>query len=138
MVCSHFDPSPKIWINSIGISIVIGTGLLLSVSSGEIGSRDNWQTFRLYFMPFCILSFSALIKRQEFIVFVSPITETMISDHSRYGGKSKPFKQEFINQLPRRFLNRLSCCVFYKLSSAILATKLRFAVMRVPVFDDLR
>lgn len=80
VVFFHFDPSPKIWINSIGISIVIGTGLLLSVSSGEIGRRDNWQTFRLYLMPFCVSSFSALIKGQGFIVFVSPnITETIVS-----------------------------------------------------------
>ena len=80
VVYFHFDPSPKIWINSIGISIVIGTGLLLSVSSGEIDSRDNWQTFRLYFMPFCVSSFSTLTKGQEFFLFISlNITETMIS-----------------------------------------------------------
>lgn len=80
VVCFHFDPSLKMWINSIGISIVIGTGLLLSVSSEENGRRDNWQTFRLYLMPFCVSSFSALIKGQGFIVFISPnITETIVS-----------------------------------------------------------
>jgi len=73
----YFDPSPKLWINSIGISVVIGTGLLLSVSSSK---RDNWQTFRLYLMPFCVSSFSALIKEQGFIVFISPrIKETLVS-----------------------------------------------------------
>ncbi len=80
VVCFYFDPSPKIWINSIGISAVIGTGLLLSVSSDKIGKRDNWQTFRLYLMPFCVSSFSALIKGQGFIVFVSPkMKETLVS-----------------------------------------------------------
>ena len=68
----HFDPSPKIWLNALGISAVIGTGLLLSVASGKISQRDNWQTFRLYLMPFCVSSFSALIKDQGFIVFLSP------------------------------------------------------------------
>jgi len=75
----HFDPSVKIWINSIGISAVIGTGLMLSVSSSK-GERDRWQVFRLYLMPFCVSSFSALIKEQGFIVFISPnIKETLVS-----------------------------------------------------------
>ncbi len=76
----YFDPSLKLWIDSIGISAVIGTGLLLSVSSGKVGERNQWQTFRLYLMPFCVSSFSALIKGQGFIVFVSPkIEETLTS-----------------------------------------------------------
>ena len=80
VVCFHFDPSVKIWINSLGISVVIGTGLMLSVSSSKIGERDRWQTFRLYLMPFCVSSFSALIKEEGFIVFISPnIKETIVS-----------------------------------------------------------
>jgi hypothetical protein len=79
VVCFHFDPSVKIWINSIGISAVIGTGLMLSVSSSK-GERDHWQAFRLYLMPFCVSSFSALIKEQGFIVFISPnIKETIVA-----------------------------------------------------------
>lgn len=68
----YFDPSLKLWLNAIGISLVIGTGLLLSVASRKTGKRDHWQTFRLYLMPFCVSSFSALIKGQGFIVFASP------------------------------------------------------------------
>ena len=79
VVCFHFDPSVKIWINSIGISAVIGTGLMLSVSSSK-GERDRWQAFRLYLMPFCVSSFSALIKDRGFILFISPnIKETIVS-----------------------------------------------------------
>ncbi len=76
----HFDSSPKVWINAIGISAIIGIGLLLSVSSGSSGKGDRWQTFRLFLMPFCVSSFSALIKDQGFIVFISPkISETLTS-----------------------------------------------------------
>jgi hypothetical protein len=76
----YFDPSPKIWLNSIGISAVIGTGLMLSVSTSNASERDFWQTFRLYLMPFCVSSFSALIKDRGFIVFISPnITENMVA-----------------------------------------------------------
>jgi hypothetical protein len=77
VVYFYFDASLKIWVNAIGISAVIGTGLLLSVSSNNRKEKDNWQTFRLYLMPFCVSSFSALIKEQGFFVFISPkIQET--------------------------------------------------------------
>lgn len=66
----HFDPSPKLWINSIGISIVIGTALMLSVSSAA--RNDHWQTFRLYWMPFAVSSFAALIKNKSYFVILSP------------------------------------------------------------------
>jgi hypothetical protein len=80
VVCFHFDASLKIWINSIGISVVIGTGLILSVSSNKTDERDDWQIFRLFLMPFCVSSFSALIKDQGFIVFISPnILETGVA-----------------------------------------------------------
>lgn len=79
VVCFHFDPAIKIWMNSIGISVVIGTGLMLSVSSNP-DKKDFWQAFRLYLMPFCVSSFSALIKDRGFIVFISPnITETIVA-----------------------------------------------------------
>ena len=62
IVYFYFDPSPKIWSNALGISAVIGTGLVLSVSTNKTDSGNHWQTFRLYLMPFCVSSFSALIK----------------------------------------------------------------------------
>jgi hypothetical protein len=80
VISFYFDPSLKIWINSIGISAVIGTGLMFSVSSGKTRKSVHWQTFRLYLMPFCVSSFSALIKGQGFIVVVSPkIQETLVA-----------------------------------------------------------
>jgi hypothetical protein len=65
----HFDPSPKIWINSLGISVVIGSALMLSVSGG---ATNHWQTFRLYWMPFAVSSFAALIKNKDYFVIFSP------------------------------------------------------------------
>ncbi len=72
VVYFYFDSSPKLWINSLGISAVIGTGLKLSVSPSKVDERDPWQTVRLYLMPFCVSSFSALIKDKGFIVLLSP------------------------------------------------------------------
>jgi hypothetical protein len=65
----YFDPNLKIWINSLGLSVVIGIGLLLSVS-GKTG--DRWQVMRLFLMPFCVSSFSSLIKGQGFFLIFSP------------------------------------------------------------------
>lgn len=79
IVYFYFSPSLKLWTNSIGISAVIGTGLLLSVSSSN-NQNNYWQTFRLYLMPFCVSSFSAVIKDQGFIVIFSPkIQENLVS-----------------------------------------------------------
>ena len=68
----HFDPNLKLWLNSLGISAVIGTGLILSVSRQPLTKIDYWQVFRLYAMPFCVSSFSSLIKDQGFLVFIAP------------------------------------------------------------------
>jgi len=73
MAAYHFDPSPRLWATSLGISAVIGVGLLLSVSApGHAVSRDRWQVMRLFLMPFCVSSFSALIKDSGFILIFSP------------------------------------------------------------------
>jgi hypothetical protein len=80
VVYFYFDPSPKIWINALGISAVIGTGLIFSVATNKSGVGNYWQIFRLYLMPFCVSSFSALIKDRGVIVFISPKTrETLVS-----------------------------------------------------------
>jgi hypothetical protein len=70
-VLAYFDPSPAIWLNSLGISAVIGLALILSV--GGISSKhDKWQTFRLFLMPFCVSSFSSLIKGKGYVLVFPP------------------------------------------------------------------
>ncbi|MBV8503411.1 MAG: hypothetical protein JO006_17040 [Paucibacter sp.] len=65
-VALHFDPSPAIWLNAAGISVIIGIALKLSVSGAQGG--DRWQTLRLFLMPFCVSSFSQLIKGKGFVL----------------------------------------------------------------------
>ncbi|MBV8665138.1 MAG: hypothetical protein JO269_01515 [Burkholderiaceae bacterium] len=75
-----FDPSPAIWLNSVGISAVIGTALMLSVANPAGVKPDRWQTRRLYMMPFCVSSFSALIKGHGYIlVFPSNLNQLTLS-----------------------------------------------------------
>lgn len=71
-VVNHFDPSPAIWLNSLGISAVIGVALVLSVGGQALRIADRWQTIRLFLMPFCVSSFSSLIKGHGFVLIVPP------------------------------------------------------------------
>ncbi len=71
-VLHHFDPSPGIWLNSVGISIVIGVALILSVGGNASLWKEPWQTFRLFAMPFCVSSFSSLIKGKGFFLVFPP------------------------------------------------------------------
>lgn len=72
VVIRHFDSTPRIWLNSLGISCVIGIALLLSVDASARTRSDRWQTIRLFMMPFCVSSFSALIKGQGFVLIFPP------------------------------------------------------------------
>jgi hypothetical protein len=69
----YFDPSPRLWITSMGLSAIIGCALLLSTRAA-IGSTRlaKWGVFRLFLMPFCVSSFSALVKGRGFVLVFSP------------------------------------------------------------------
>jgi hypothetical protein len=70
----YFDPSPRLWLTSLGLSVIIG--LALYVSTAAAGNRklklEPWQIIRLFLMPFCVSSFSALVKGKGFILIFSP------------------------------------------------------------------
>lgn len=70
----YFDPSPRLWITSLGISAIIGTALYLSTAhAGKTRTRlDAWQVFRFYLMPFCVSSFAALVKDRGFVLVFHP------------------------------------------------------------------
>jgi hypothetical protein len=75
-VALYFDPRPSIWLNSLGISAIVGAGLLLSVNRGP--ATDRWQIFRLFMMPFGVSSFSALIKGQGFFLVFAPAPRDLL------------------------------------------------------------
>lgn len=68
----YFDSSPRLWLTSIGLSAVIGTAYVISVHASGGVRQTRWQVFRLFFIPFCVSSFSALVKNQGFILIFSP------------------------------------------------------------------
>ena len=70
-VIHHFDPTPAIWLNALGISAIIGVALYLSVNN-PASPPDRWTTLRLFIMPFCVSSFSQLIKGRGFVLVFPP------------------------------------------------------------------
>lgn len=69
----YFDPSPRLWLTSLGLSAIIGVALYLSATAGATKAKlDRWTLFRLFLMPFCVSSFSALVKGKGFILVFSP------------------------------------------------------------------
>lgn len=74
-IVNHFDSTPRIWLTSLGLSGIIGAALLISTqtqSSGRWVWPDRWVTFRLFLMPFCVSSFSALVKGAGYILVFPP------------------------------------------------------------------
>jgi hypothetical protein len=79
-VIHHFDPAPAIWLNALGISAIIGIALYLSVREPGKAPPDRWTTLRLFLMPFCVSSFSQLIKGKGFVlVFPPDVHELVVS-----------------------------------------------------------
>jgi hypothetical protein len=71
-VFNHFDATPGIWLNALGISAIIGFALYLSVREPGKAAPDRWTVLRLFLMPFCVSSFSQLIKGKGFVLVFPP------------------------------------------------------------------
>jgi hypothetical protein len=76
IVVNYFDPDPQIWLTSLGLSLIIGFALYLNTTRSGIARvrLGRWPTFRLFLTPFCVSSFSALVKGQRppFVLIFSP------------------------------------------------------------------
>ena len=70
----YFDASPRLWLTSLGLSLIIGIALYLSTTAADRiqVQLGFWKTFRLFLMPFCVSSFAALVKGRGFILVFSP------------------------------------------------------------------
>ena len=70
----YFDPSPRLWLTSFGLSIIIGCALYLSTTAADKNQvqLDFWKTFRLFLMPFFVSSFAAMVKGKGFVLIFSP------------------------------------------------------------------
>jgi len=74
VLARYFDPSPRLWLTSLGLSLIIGFALFVSTTAaGDAKVKlERWQVIRLFMMPFCVSSFSALVKGKGFFLIFSP------------------------------------------------------------------
>jgi hypothetical protein len=76
----YFDPNVRLWLTSLGLSLIIGFALY--VSTAAAGRRkvdlDRWQVFRFFLMPFCVSSFAALVKGKGFVLIFSPVWQELV------------------------------------------------------------
>ena len=74
ILARYFETDHHIWLTSIGLSVIIGAALLVNTTlSGKTRVQlEAWPTFRLFVTPFCVSSFSALIKNRNFFLIFSP------------------------------------------------------------------
>lgn len=77
-VVAHFDPSPRLWLTSCGLSAIIGVALWIGTRTSTTGTirLDRWQVFRLFLMPFCVSSFAALVKDAGYVLVFPPSLAT--------------------------------------------------------------
>ncbi len=79
ILVKYFDKSPQLWLTSCGLSAIIGIALYLSSTTGG-NKLERWQIIRLFMMPFCVSSFSALVKGKGFLLIFSPrLTENLLA-----------------------------------------------------------
>jgi len=77
IVVQYFDPSPSLWMSSIGISFLVGYAL--NIAAQQKGQTpDRWVVFRLYLFPFCVSSFAAIIKDKGFILLFPTQPKSLI------------------------------------------------------------
>lgn len=67
IVIRYFEASWNLWLSTLGISLVIGFALNLAAKQ-KGGGSDRWVVFRLYLFPFCVSSYSSLIKDRGFFL----------------------------------------------------------------------
>jgi hypothetical protein len=76
----YFDPRPRLWLTSVGLSVIIGVALLINTTRSGTSriQLEAWPTFRLFLTPFCVSSFAALVKDKGFILIFSPRPAEML------------------------------------------------------------
>ncbi|MBY0358914.1 MAG: hypothetical protein K2W82_12995 [Candidatus Obscuribacterales bacterium] len=76
----YFEPNLELWLTSLGLAIIVGVSLTLNAASGgvPVSQANLWQTFRFFLTPFCVSSFSALVKGKGFFLIFSPKAEEVI------------------------------------------------------------
>jgi hypothetical protein len=77
----YFEGHIALWGTSLGISFIVGVALNLSTGgfSRERFQQRRWEIIRLFIIPFCVSSFSALVKGKGFFLIFAPRPEVNLT-----------------------------------------------------------
>ena len=75
MASSYFVWDARLWLNSMGLALIVGTALILATGPLNLNriKTQFFQVMRLVLCPFFVSSFSALTKGKGFFLLFSPI-----------------------------------------------------------------
>ena len=64
----HFETDTRLWLTSLGIAAIVGIALYINSTTAGTGKQrlGFWPTVRVFLIPFCVSSYSALVKHQRF------------------------------------------------------------------------
>ena len=64
----YFDDNPRIWLTALGLAAIVGVALYVNATSAAAGRArlGFWPTARFFIIPFCVSSYSALIKNRGY------------------------------------------------------------------------
>jgi hypothetical protein len=70
----YFVPSISLWLNSLGLSLIVGSALVLATGPFNMHRirTQFWVVSRLIMCPFFVSSFSALTTKSNFLLLLSP------------------------------------------------------------------
>ncbi|WP_341405590.1 hypothetical protein [Luteolibacter soli] len=67
IVSCYFDPSPVVWLTALGMGSLIGIALVFATKvQGQ--AMERWTVVRLFMFPFCVSSYSTLVKGKGFVL----------------------------------------------------------------------
>ena len=73
-VARYMELDVKPWLTAAGLSVLIGAALWINAAAS--GSRpvqlERWPIIRMFLFPFCVSSFSAMVKGRGFLFIFSP------------------------------------------------------------------
>lgn len=77
----HGDAGLAAWTTALGMAVIVGTLLTINAipAGGTLRSLAPWAVFRFFLIPFCVSSFSALVKGKGFwLIFPARLEDNLL------------------------------------------------------------
>jgi len=83
----YFSSDVMIWLTAAGLALIVGFALLLNNTGWPINfsTINRWQIMRFFLIPFCVSSYSILIRDKGCILIFPPDLKTNVIALSTMG-----------------------------------------------------